>query len=324
MEEESKPPSVPPTESITNSIQLDAPTPMAGVDAPSPELVEMLKRQLAQQTTQIAQLRAKADAHDTGKHEMCKKVQPDGLAYLTDHVSKQVTPENQQYVDILLNRARNMHAVSNEKLDDEMPYAVLLDCASATHRTATKREREATESSEALKNAMQQKEVYESENNKLQKQLNEQISLNEERLAQSEEMAYKLAQVTGVAQRYNFQNPASRTIQRPVDPPLPKQTETNAPATLATGMNASEMKMEAPGAVGLTSTLNVASGKLPMRAASFLDKLRASGPGNSKFLPTDAIRSVIGGKDEGPPGGSKGGAGPSAELINAIAGGSSF
>ena len=283
---------------------MDAPptTPLAGGndDAPTRESYEMIKRQLAQQTNEMAGLRFKAEAYDTTKRDFLSATQQEAIEYVKQ-MPDRVAPANAEYVAVLQKWAEGLPHTPAEKLEDQMPLAVLVDCASAGAKRAREAESVAAEKDEALKLALKGGEEKDVELHKVRKERDEMKELAEERQAQAEELALRYAQITGAARRNDFSLPASRERQ----PSAP--VADGAPGSMASGLSASERASVAPPMGGVANTLDVASGKKPMRAAvaaghfagsGLLDMLKGN-VGSGRVMRASTQHVLLGGSSDG-------------------------
>jgi len=254
-------------------------------DAPTKEMVDLLKKQLAEKTHDIAHLRAKTDAIDTQNRDFLAGLQADAVEHMKG-VEASAEPHQKQYISALNDWAQNMHKHPAEKIDEQMPLAILVHNASATIKRTREDAAAAGEKEEALKSALAGNETLEVEKDKLQKRLNEMEVLANERQQQAEEVALRLAQVTGTAKRYDFSNPTSREM----------------PRKITSGRSASEIAAEAPMSA-LATTIDAASignGKAPAMSidptsalASFVSQ--NGGAGSSRLMPTGSTHSLLGG-----------------------------
>lgn len=293
-----------------------SPMALAGDDGVSKEIVEMLKKQLADKSSQVASLRVFQDHYQTEQRNFLTKTQEAAIAY-TKELDDGASTNNKQYTESLKNWSANLHSHSAETLEQQMPLAMLVDCASADKKRARDAESVALETSEALKAANEKCDGLEASNEKYIKLYSEMQALANERQQQAEELALRNAQITGAAKRHDFTFQTSRERQPAVAPSAP-----SAPPTFSAGLSASERAMESPlgglgglGGLGLgsglSSTLDVASGgKARMApsaynpAATLANFIHQSGGGSvgggSRIMRTATSHGLLGGTSDGP------------------------
>lgn len=265
-----------------------------GDEGASRELVEMLKQQLAEKQSQVASLRVFQDHYQTEQRNFLTKTQQAAIAYTTE-LDEGASTQNKQYTGSLKAWSANLHAHPAETLEQQMPLAVLVDCASADKKRAREAEAVAAETAEALKASNEKCDGLEAEKQKYLKLFTEMQALANERQQQAEELAMRNAQITGAAKRHDFTFQTSRERQ---------------PVALSAGLSAAERAAEAPSgaALGLSSTLDVASGgkarmatALYNPAATLANFINQSGAaGGSRIMRTSTPHGLLGGSTDGP------------------------
>ena len=313
---------------IATPMAIESPTPLAAgmSSAPStgsensPEFVAMLKKQLEEKTTQVANLRVFKDAYDSRNRDYMPSTQAAALEYTKD-LPATVSEHNQQYVGSLQRIAEGKASTHAETLEEHMPLAILVDCASADKKRARDAESQLADSASALKEANQKVDEERQEKEKFVKYASEMEALANERQQQAEEMAMRYAQITGTMRRGDFSLQASRAVARPTPPSsATPTTPAGAPAVMATGLAAGERVDVAPPA--MTATLDVASGgKARMRNIDPTTALSAfvnqQGLGSSRIMRNQGTHGILGGAADGAPSSSGASAG-SYDLAAAI------
>ena len=188
--------------------------------------------------------------------------------------------------------AEKMHEQPAEKLEEQMPLAVMIDCASRNSKRARELGDTAKDKDEALQLALQAKEEADAKYSKVSKERDEMQALAEERQTHNEELTLRIEQMHGTARRYNFQNPTSRE-RAPAPAPAP------APARIESGMSASERAEFAAPIGGITSTLDVASRGAARVCNPLLDMLKMSGAGSGRVMRSNSANGLLGGIQEG-------------------------
>jgi hypothetical protein len=289
----------------------------AGDEGASKELVEMLKKQLAEKQHQVASLRVFQDHYQAEQRSFLTKTQEAAIAY-TKELDDGASTNNKQYTESLRAWSANLHTHPAETLEQQMPLGILIDCASADKKRAREAESVATETADALKASNEKCDGLEVEKEKYRKLYTEMQALANERQQQAEELAMRNAQITGAAKRHDFTFQTSREVRPP------------APATLNTGLSAAERAAEAPslGGGGLASTLDVASGgKARMAApaynpaatlANFIHQ--SGGGGGGRIMRTSTTHGILGGTNDGPSASGSSGSDDVAAAIRATAG----
>lgn len=257
------------------------------------ETHEQLKRELAAEREKNARLVPKAEAFDSQKREFLSQVHgkaPDVMKHL-ESISN---VDNRPYVEKLQSFAQTMHNVPAEKLDDSMPLALMIDCASAQ----LKRERDTTEHDGAkdqmLKDQLETIDGLRGDNDKLQKRCAEVVALADERGYANEELTQRLTQVAGTARRFDFSLKGSRET--------PSESTTapasQVPLKMSTG-GAGLIAQDMP-STGISTSLDVASRKAPMRApmdptASLAAYISQTGDSSGRIMRSSTAHDLLGG-----------------------------
>jgi hypothetical protein len=296
----------------------------AGDEGASKELVEMLKKQLAEKQHQVASLRVFQDHYQAEQRSFLTKTQEAAIAY-TKELDDGASTNNKQYTESLRAWSANLHTHPAETLEQQMPLGILIDCASADKKRAREAESVATETADALKASNEKCDGLEVEKEKYRKLYTEMQALANERQQQAEELAMRNAQITGAAKRHDFTFQTSREVRQPAP-----TGALAAPAGLNTGLSAAERAAEAPslGGGGLASTLDVASGgKARMAAptynpaatlANFIHQ--SGGGGGGRIMRTSTSHGILGGTNDGPSASGSSGSDDVAAAIRATAG----
>lgn len=306
----------------------------AGDEGVSKEVVEMLKKQLVEKQNQVASLRVFQDHYQAEQRNFLSKTQEAAIAY-TKELDDGASTNNKQYTESLKAWSANLHTHPAETLEQQMPLAVLVDCASADKKRARDAEAAASESAEALKASNEKCDGLELEKEKFRKLYTEMQALANERQQQAEELAMRNAQITGAAKRHDFTFQTSREVRQPAAaasaaPTMPAvPAMPTVPAALNTGLSAAERAAEAPsfGSAGLASTLDVASGgktRMPAAAhnpaatlASFIHQ--SGGLGGNRIMRTSTTHGILGGTNDGPSASGSNGSDDVAAAIRATA-----
>ena len=299
--------------------QTNAAMAAAGDDGASKELVEMLKKQLAEKQSQVASLRVFQDHYQAEQRNFLTKTQEAAIAY-TNELDDRASTNNKQYTESLKAWSANLHAHPAETLEQQMPLAVLVDCASADKKRARDAEAVAAETADALKASNEKCDGLELEKEKYRKLYAEMQALANERQQQAEELAMRNAQITGAAKRHDFTFQTSREARQPA--------AIAAPAALHAGLSAAERAAEAPSlGGGLASTLDVASGgKARMvapphdPAATLANFIHQSGGGGGRIMRTSTTHGILGGTNDGPSSSGSNGSDDVAAAIRATVG----
>jgi hypothetical protein len=186
----------------------------AGDDGASKELVEMLKKQLAEKQNQVASLRVFQDHYQAEQRSFLTKTQEAAIAY-TKELDDGASTNNKQYTESLRAWSANLHTHPAETLEQQMPLGILIDCASADKKRAREAESVATETADALKASNEKCDGLEVEKEKYRKLYTEMQALANERQQQAEELAMRNAQITGAAKRHDFTFQTSREVRPP-------------------------------------------------------------------------------------------------------------
>ena len=175
----------------------------------SRETFDMLKKQLAEQQQVVANLRAHKESVDQASRAFINETIEDSTKYL-ETISSGLPAMQKQMIGSFHDRFKGMAQAPAEKLDSEMPLAVLVHCASANAREVMSQNQINAAKDEELKKSLSRIEELEADNAKKARQVSEVSALAEERQAQAEELGAKLAAITGAARRYDFSLPSSR------------------------------------------------------------------------------------------------------------------
>ena len=236
----------------------------------SRETYEMLKAQMAKQQETIATLRAHKDSADAASRDFIKETAEDSNKFLQTLAEQASTPMQKQMIAGIQERLNGLAATPAEQLDQEMPVAVMVHCASANMKKRDLDDGTAKERAEELRKQLAKNEELEQEVQKKARQLSEVQQLAEERQAQTEELGRKLAALTGAARRYDFNIPTSRHTGLASNA-APMNATAAAAASLAASHaaaqssdNAAKAAAEANGIPSTMSTGGNAAGKAPM------------------------------------------------------------
>ena len=282
--------------------------PAGEAEAPSAELVAMLKRQLNEKAEQVASLRVYKEQYDSRNRDFLGQTQETAVQYTKD-MAGVVSEHNQQYVPALQDFAAKMHATPAERLDQQMPLAVMIDCASADKKRARDAETKLAESTEALQAANQKADAATAEKDKYFKLYTEMQKLAEERQNEAEDLSTRYQALVGNARRQDFRHSSSR--EQRLAPPTK-----DAPTT---GLDAASRAIEAPPLGAVTTTLDVASGKSKMPYIDPTSALSAfvagQGAGGNRVMRAASAHHLLGASSDGA---SSASASSNPELIAAI------
>lgn len=296
----------------------------------SRETYEMLKKQLSARDQQVASLRAFKDANDQQTRAFLTETTKSSTEFLASLAESAQTPMQKQMVMGFHDKMANITNTPAEQLDHEMPFAVLVHCASANAKRRLVDDETAKERSEELRKSLARIEELEADNAKKARTISEVTSLAEERHAQTEEACRKLAALTGAARKYDFNIPTSRhsglagsanattaaaaSLAAAHLDAQPTKTETDkkleaqgVPSSIATGGG----KAIAPPESGITQTIHAASmgggamiapgsGLLPT-AEGFASWSMRMGAGSSRVQRASGPHEILGGQGQSAP-----------------------
>jgi len=313
-------------EDLTPPAMTNTAPPSAGDDT---ELVAMLKQQLKDKCTEAASLRQYRDHYQTDQRDYVNRKQEDAVAYmneLSNHPS--VEAGMRHYVPSLQTWSQSLASHPSETLEQQMPLALMVDCASADRKRARDVETQLAEQTEMVKQLSEEKDKERSEKEKFQRMHDSMKDLASERLAESEDLMQRLASAQNNQQRWNFANPTSRErVGAALGTSAPRMgggtaktaAEAQAlaangiPSNLATGglTGAERLTEAAPG--GMATTVDTASGKARLGArSSFVDPTQTlasfigtqGGFGGMRIMRSGTQHSILGGASEPPSGGT--------------------
>lgn len=285
------------TDAPNGSSAMSAAPPVADDDTPSKELVEMLKKQLAEANSDRATLRVKAEQVDQQKRDFLSENSESMQSYLKE-LHDNATPHDKSYLDAMCRWGDGVLKTPSEKLEENMSIAVLVANASANSKRSRESEEAAVEKENALRQAMSDKEAAVAEKDKYQKLYTEMKALAEERQGSAEELASRLARVTGTAHKYAYSHSAA-SRERTAAAPEPLSTTTNTASAATNGKAPVVNNSATPDAAGLVTMQDNASGGLQTQEhVSPIDALSSfigsNGSGGSRYYHNKAHDLVLG------------------------------
>jgi len=268
--------------------------PIAGdYEAPTQELVSMLKAQLAAKDSDIANLRVKAEIVDQQKREYIDGQRESVQGFLKEKL-EEASSTDKPYLASLCRWSDSLNSIPSEKLEDNMPLAVLVANCSASDKKRRLDDGAAAEKDEALRQMAADKEAANEKAEKFQKMWSEMQQLAEERQKAAEELSQKLARVTGVATRYAYSMPSSREV------PSSTNSATGGDVPPANGKEPMRTGgvVENAASNGLVTTVDVASNRVttalppnPINALSSF--IHSTGRGDLKHYRNKAHEAFI-------------------------------
>lgn len=175
----------------------------------SKEVVDVLKAQLAQSQTALASLRAHKDSVDAASRQFINETFTDNSSYVAS-IADKLPPMQKQILDNFKQRIDDMPSIAAEKLDQEMPLAVLVHAASANAKQLSQERINTQEKDDELRKALQKIDEQEAEITKQRRINSDYVNVINEKQEQTVALSQKLAVLTGTANRADFRIPTSR------------------------------------------------------------------------------------------------------------------